>query len=86
MNTYNGTLAMYDARDVCAALIRVARNFKSLSTFVWDAEERPMNDEMWFVVRMACPLLKNIGCSAGSCIPLTNSHVCIYVFSFEIAY
>ena len=39
---------------VSSATRRAARNFEVLRTFVWDGEEFPPFDDMWFALRILC--------------------------------
>lgn len=41
---------------VSAAVRRAAKNLEVLRTFVWDGEELPPYDDMWFALRILCVL------------------------------
>jgi hypothetical protein len=47
-----GVLA--DGYAVSSAVRRAARRFEVLSCFVWDGEELPPYDDMWFALRISC--------------------------------
>jgi len=57
---------------------RLAKNFASLHTFVWDGLEMP-TDELWLTLRTSCPMLETIGCTIGPGTLNPNSH--LYDFS-----
>ncbi|KIJ68133.1 hypothetical protein HYDPIDRAFT_148467 [Hydnomerulius pinastri MD-312] len=58
---------------------RLASKLDALNTFIWDAEEIPQCDDIWFALRMSCPRLRTIGISYGSELPKTHS----YLFQFK---
>ena len=39
---------------VSAAVRRAAKNLEVLRSFVWDGEELPPYDDMWFALRISC--------------------------------
>ncbi|KAG9316750.1 hypothetical protein JVU11DRAFT_2811 [Chiua virens] len=45
---------------------RLAHSLDALHTFIWDADEIPQRDDMWFALRMSCPRLTTVGTSYGS--------------------
>jgi hypothetical protein len=50
-----------------------------LTTFEWDAEELPPDDDMWFSLRMGCPRLRHVSTSVGFELPIRNSHAFDFV-------
>lgn len=40
------------AHAVCMALLGAAGRLDALNTFIWDGEEMPVCDEVWFELRM----------------------------------
>ncbi|KAF9227209.1 hypothetical protein BS17DRAFT_793737 [Gyrodon lividus] len=58
---------------------RLASNLDALHTFIWDAEEIPQCDDMWFALRMSCPRLRTIGTSYGAELPKSHS----FLFQFK---
>ncbi|KAL0956664.1 hypothetical protein HGRIS_002796 [Hohenbuehelia grisea] len=67
---YNDGLASAAVREVAASM-----NLDALATFVWDGDEMPGNDDMWFALRMFCPRLRFICTTIGSILPKLNSHL-----------
>ncbi|KAG6811141.1 hypothetical protein H0H92_008796 [Tricholoma furcatifolium] len=53
--------------------------FDTLWKFVWDAEEKPYNEDMWFALRIGCPQLRYIGTSVGRQLPAHSSHLFDFV-------
>src|SRR6266404_5154996 len=49
-----GRGALPDATLVSAAVRQAARNLEVLRTFVWDGEELPTQDDMWFALSTSC--------------------------------
>ncbi|KAF8971198.1 hypothetical protein BDZ97DRAFT_1788255 [Flammula alnicola] len=47
----------------------------ALVRFIWDADELPYHDDMWFALRAGCPQLRYIGTSIGTVLPYVNSHL-----------
>ena len=64
-----------DGLAIAAAVRRAAPRLDALHTFVWDAAERPADDDMWFALRLACPRLQSVGSSIGRDLPPQASHV-----------
>ncbi|KAG1739270.1 hypothetical protein EDB19DRAFT_1635797 [Suillus lakei] len=59
-----------------SALVReLAPKLDALHTFIWDADEIPQCDDMWFALRMSCPRLRTLGTCYGSVIPSQRSHL-----------
>ncbi|KAI6169332.1 hypothetical protein EDD17DRAFT_1464528 [Pisolithus thermaeus] len=56
----------------------LAPKLDALHTFIWDAEEIPQCDDMWFALRMSCPRLHTIGTSYGAKLP--DSHSTLFQF------
>ncbi|KAF9010720.1 hypothetical protein BDQ17DRAFT_1322512 [Cyathus striatus] len=58
-------------------LNRLGGSFLSyaLVKFVWDADEMPYHEDMWFALRIGCPQLKYVGTTVGSILPDLNSHL-----------
>lgn len=67
-------LASAAVRDAAATM-----RFDALKKFVWDGEERPYHEDMWFALRMGCPQLRYIGTSVGAHLPSQNSHLFDFV-------
>lgn len=61
---------------ISALLRKLAPKLDVLHTFIWDADEIPQCDDMWFALRMSCPRLRTLGTCYGSVIPSQRSHVC----------
>ncbi|KAJ8696076.1 hypothetical protein PTI98_005974 [Pleurotus ostreatus] len=59
--------------------IAMSTHLDALRTFVWDGEEMPGNDDMWFALRMFCPRLRSIHTTIGSILPSVNSHLFDFV-------
>lgn len=70
-----GRSALPDAYAVSSAVLGVARHLEVLQYFVWDGEELPPYDDMWFALRIFCPRLKFISTTLGSILPSPNSHL-----------
>ncbi|KIK98480.1 hypothetical protein PAXRUDRAFT_31160 [Paxillus rubicundulus Ve08.2h10] len=51
----------------------LASKLDSLHTFIWDAEEIPQCDDMWFALRMSCPRLRTVGTAYGAELPKSHS-------------
>ncbi|KAG6861904.1 hypothetical protein C0995_009854 [Termitomyces sp. Mi166 len=51
----------------------------ALTKFIWDADEKPYHEDMWFALRMGCPQLRYIGTSVGRYLPAHNSHLFDFV-------
>ena len=51
-----GRSALPDAYAVSSAVLGVARHLEVLRYFVWDGEELPPYDDMWFALRILCVL------------------------------
>lgn len=66
------------AYAVSDAVRRACVRLDALRHFVWDGEEMPGYDDMWFALRMACPRLKSVGTSMGSYVP---SRSCLFEFT-----
>lgn len=49
-----GRNALPDAYAVSSAVLGVARHLEVLRCFVWDGEELPPYDDMWFALRILC--------------------------------
>jgi hypothetical protein len=49
-----GRSALPDAYAVSSAVLGVARHLEVLRYFVWDGEELPPYDDMWFALRILC--------------------------------
>ncbi|KAH0827995.1 hypothetical protein J3R83DRAFT_3638 [Lanmaoa asiatica] len=52
---------------------RLAHTLDALHTFIWDADEIPQRDDMWFALRISCPRLTTVGTSYGAELPGTHS-------------
>ncbi|KAG6917236.1 hypothetical protein DXG01_003350 [Tephrocybe rancida] len=48
----------------------VTQRLDALSKFIWDADEKPYHDDMWFALRVGCPQLRYIGTTVGRSLPL----------------
>jgi hypothetical protein len=46
-----GRRALYDGYAISAAVRRAARGMEVLQRFIWDGEELPPYDDMWFALR-----------------------------------
>lgn len=60
---------------ISALLRELAPKLDALHTFIWDADEIPQCDDMWFALRMSCPRLRTLGTCYGSVIPSQRSHL-----------
>ncbi|KAG1829586.1 hypothetical protein EV424DRAFT_1316651 [Suillus variegatus] len=60
---------------ISAMLRELAPKLDVLHTFIWDADEIPQCDDMWFALRMSCPRLRTLGTCYGSVIPSQRSHL-----------
>ncbi|KAF9448216.1 hypothetical protein P691DRAFT_801101 [Macrolepiota fuliginosa MF-IS2] len=71
------TLTTNDREAASTAVIEVASSMSldALRKFVWDADELPFYEDMWFALRVGCPQLRYIGTSLGSMLPKLNSHL-----------
>ncbi|KAI0292701.1 hypothetical protein B0F90DRAFT_224866 [Multifurca ochricompacta] len=70
-----GRGALPSGYTVSSGVRRAARYFEVLRSFVWDGEELPPYDDMWFALRIFCPRLKFIATTLGSILPSPNSHL-----------
>lgn len=52
-----GRSVLPDAYAVSSAVLSVARHLEVLRCFVWDGEELPPYDDMWFALRILCVAL-----------------------------
>ncbi|KII92598.1 hypothetical protein PLICRDRAFT_172671 [Plicaturopsis crispa FD-325 SS-3] len=68
-----------DGYVASAAVRQAARHMDALNTFMWDGEEAPPYDDMWFALRMSCPQLKSIATTLGACTLDANSHMLDFV-------
>ncbi|KIM69284.1 hypothetical protein SCLCIDRAFT_13355 [Scleroderma citrinum Foug A] len=77
---FASTSSKSDARSVRVSnLVRtLAPKLDALNTFVWDAEEIPQCDDMWFALQMSCPLLHTVGTPYGAKLPASRS--CLFQF------
>ncbi|KAH7927521.1 hypothetical protein BV22DRAFT_1084908 [Leucogyrophana mollusca] len=73
-----------DGYIVSAAIRETAVRLDALNTFVWDADEIPPYDDMWFALRISCPQLRTIATSYGSIAPRPHSH--LFDFSHLLAF
>ncbi|PFH53722.1 hypothetical protein AMATHDRAFT_137017 [Amanita thiersii Skay4041] len=68
--------------ELVSAAIRslaISARLEALIKFIWDTDEMPLNEDMWFALRMGCPQLRYVGTSIGSRLPSTNSHLFDFV-------
>ncbi|KAI0058697.1 hypothetical protein BV25DRAFT_1890725 [Artomyces pyxidatus] len=70
-----GRKVLQDGYSVSAAVRRTAMYLEVLRSFIWDGEELPPYDDMWFALRVFCPSLRFIGSTLGSILPSPNSHL-----------
>ncbi|KAG6850443.1 hypothetical protein H0H93_013315 [Arthromyces matolae] len=63
-------LASAAVRDAAAT-----QRLEALTKFIWDADEKPYHEDMWFALRMGCPQLRYIGTSVGKYLPAYSSHL-----------
>ncbi|KAF8633661.1 hypothetical protein AX15_001310 [Amanita polypyramis BW_CC] len=59
--------------------LAASKKLDALTKFVWDADEMPLNEDMWFALRIGCPQLRFIGTSIGARLPALNSHLFDFV-------
>ncbi|KNZ80279.1 hypothetical protein J132_06705 [Termitomyces sp. J132] len=64
------SLASAAVRDAAAT-----QYLDALTKFIWDADEKPYHEDMWFALRIGCPQLRYIGTSVGRYLPAHNSHL-----------
>ncbi|KDQ55840.1 hypothetical protein JAAARDRAFT_37263 [Jaapia argillacea MUCL 33604] len=64
-----------DGYLVAAAVRQAARHLDALNVFIWDGEDGPPYDDMWFALRMGCPQLEFIGTTIGATTPSPRSHL-----------
>ncbi|TFK53529.1 hypothetical protein OE88DRAFT_1717762 [Heliocybe sulcata] len=64
-----------DGYLVSAAVRQAAHKLDALHTFIWDGEDLPPYDDMWFALRVCCPQLHTIGTSIGPVTPNPRSHL-----------
>ncbi|KZT29125.1 hypothetical protein NEOLEDRAFT_1107909 [Neolentinus lepideus HHB14362 ss-1] len=64
-----------DGYLVSAAVRQAALKFDALHTFIWDGEDLPPYDDMWFALRISCPQLHTIGTTIGPVPPNPRSHL-----------
>ncbi|GLB45091.1 hypothetical protein LshimejAT787_1901690 [Lyophyllum shimeji] len=67
---------------IASAAVRelaAAQRLDALAKFVWDGDEKPYHEDMWFALRMGCPRLRYIGTSVGRYLPSHNSHLFDFV-------
>ncbi|KAH7913459.1 hypothetical protein BJ138DRAFT_1146034 [Hygrophoropsis aurantiaca] len=64
-----------DNYTISAAVRKAASKLDALNTFVWDADEIPSYDDMWFALRISCPRLRTIATSYGTVVPHSHSHL-----------
>ncbi|TFK44191.1 hypothetical protein BDQ12DRAFT_620074 [Crucibulum laeve] len=74
-------IASVERDIVSAAVMKVAGSLclDALVKFVWDADEIPYHEDMWFALRMGCPQLRYIGTTMGGILPDANSHLFDFV-------
>ncbi|EGO25734.1 hypothetical protein SERLADRAFT_408008 [Serpula lacrymans var. lacrymans S7.9] len=70
-----GESEVVDGYLISSAVRKAAAKLDALNTFVWDGNEGPPFDDMWFALRMSCPQLRTIGTTVGSTLPNPNSHL-----------
>ncbi|VDB95926.1 unnamed protein product [Peniophora sp. CBMAI 1063] len=70
-----GRGALFNGYAISGAIRRLASKMEILQSFMWDGEELPPYDDMWFALRVFCPRLKFIGTSVGSILTSPNSHL-----------
>ncbi|KAI0032252.1 hypothetical protein K488DRAFT_50296 [Vararia minispora EC-137] len=70
-----GRGALYNGYAISAAVRRAAFGMEVLQRFMWDGEELPPYDDMWFALRRFCPQLKYVGTALGSILTSPNSHL-----------
>ncbi|KAI0316506.1 hypothetical protein OF83DRAFT_1060236 [Amylostereum chailletii] len=74
-----GRAVLADGYAVSAAVRRAASRLEVLQRFIWDGEELPPYDDMWFALRVFCPSLKYVAVSLGSILTSPNSHLFDFV-------
>ncbi|KAF9474701.1 hypothetical protein BDN70DRAFT_884538 [Pholiota conissans] len=74
---YRRYLSAADNDSASAAVLQTAGSkcLDALKKFLWDADELPYNDDMWFALRAGCPQLRYIGTTIGMILPEVNSHL-----------
>ncbi|KAF8134522.1 hypothetical protein EV363DRAFT_1160578 [Boletus edulis] len=65
----------HDGYRVSSLVHSLAHSLDALHTFVWDAEEIPRRDDMWFALRLSCPRLTTVGTSYGAQLPDSHSEL-----------
>ena len=70
-----GRSALPDAYAVSSSVLGVARHLEVLRYFVWDGEELPPYDDMWFALRILCALHPHYSLPINSHLP----HLCLAV-------
>ncbi|KAG8214059.1 hypothetical protein J3R82DRAFT_10816 [Butyriboletus roseoflavus] len=53
----------------------LAHTLDAIHTFIWDADEIPQRDGMWFALRISCPRLTTVGTSYGAELPESHSNL-----------
>ncbi|KAF8639546.1 hypothetical protein AX17_001451 [Amanita inopinata Kibby_2008] len=78
---WRSTLTVAENEQASAAVRSLAASMRldALTKFVWDTDEMPLNEDMWFALRMGCPQLRYIGTSIGVRLPSVNSHLFDFV-------
>ncbi|KAK2464327.1 hypothetical protein APHAL10511_003784 [Amanita phalloides] len=78
---WRGSLTALENNNVSAAVrsLAASKRLDALVRFVWDADEMPLNEDMWFALRVGCPQLRYIGTSFGTRLPALNSHLFDFV-------
>ncbi|KAL4078558.1 hypothetical protein V8B97DRAFT_1865841 [Scleroderma yunnanense] len=74
-NKYTSDLRSFQVSNLVRAL---APELDALHTFIWDADEMPQCDDMWFALRMSCSRLHTVGTPYGERLP--ESHSCLFQF------
>lgn len=67
MSSRWGRSVLPDGYAVSSAVRRTARHLEVLRSFVWDGEELPPYDDMWFALRISCVpvLIPKTDCSSS---------------------
>ncbi|KAF8730047.1 hypothetical protein AX14_005776 [Amanita brunnescens Koide BX004] len=78
---WRSALTVTENGVVSAAVMSLAasKRLDALTKFIWDADEMPLNEDMWFALRVGCPQLRFIGTSFGARLPAPNSHLFDFV-------
>ncbi|KAG6336620.1 hypothetical protein ID866_2459 [Astraeus odoratus] len=75
----SGRHSRMDTNNFVASLVRrLAPKLDALNTFIWDAEEMPHSDDVWFALQMSCPRLHTVGTSYGARLPEHRN--CLFQF------